>query len=89
MHEDDAQLRMRQAPHVLAMLKNTAWGRLAGNGTSTLAHARREVRYPFDQALHALASYRGFPRMQQPWHTFLGLRPCGGNGISRGIPHRR
>jgi predicted transposase YbfD/YdcC len=56
MREDHAQLRMGHAPHVLAMLNNTAWGLLARNGTSNLAHARRELSYQLDKALHALAS---------------------------------
>jgi hypothetical protein len=56
MREDHAQLRMGHAPHVLAMLNNTAWGLLARNGTSNLAQARRELSYQLDKALHALAS---------------------------------
>ncbi|HEY6410784.1 MAG TPA: ISAs1 family transposase [Ktedonobacteraceae bacterium] len=56
MREDHAQLRMGQAPHLLAMLNNTAWGLLARNGASNLAHARRECSYQLDKALHALAS---------------------------------
>jgi len=56
MREDHAQLRMGYAPHVLAMLNNTAWGLLARNGASNLAQARRELSYQLDKALHALAS---------------------------------
>ena len=56
MREDQAQLRMGQAPNVLAMLNNTAWGLLARSGASNLAHARQEFSYQFDKALHALAS---------------------------------
>ncbi len=56
MREDHAQLRMGQAPHVLAMLNNTAWGLLARNGATNLAHARRQCSYQLDKALHALAS---------------------------------
>ncbi len=52
MREDHAQLCMGYAPHLLAMLNNTAWGLL----TSNLAHARRELSYQLDKALHALAS---------------------------------
>jgi len=56
MREDHAQLCMGYAPHLLAMLNNTAWGLLARHGTSNLAHARRELSYQLDKALHALAS---------------------------------
>jgi len=56
MREDHAQLRMGQAPHLLAMLNNTAWGLLARHGTSNLAQARRELSYQLDKALHALTS---------------------------------
>jgi predicted transposase YbfD/YdcC len=56
MREDHAQLRMGHAPHLLAMLNNTAWGLLARNGTSNLAQARREFSYQLDKALHTLAS---------------------------------
>ncbi len=56
MREDHAQLRMGHAPHLLAMLNNTAWGLLARNGATNLAHARRELSYQLDKALHALAS---------------------------------
>lgn len=55
MREDRAQLRMGQAPHVLAMLNNTAWGLFARNGVTNLAHARREFSYQLDKALHDLA----------------------------------
>ena len=56
MREDHAQLRMGHAPHLLAMLNNTAWGLLARNGTSNLAQARREFSDQLDKALHTLAS---------------------------------
>ena len=56
MREDHAQLRMGQAPHVLAILNNTAWGLLPRNGASNLAQARRELSYQLDKALYALAS---------------------------------
>ena len=56
LREDHAQLCMGYAPHLLAMLNNTAWGLLARHGTSNLAHARRELSYQLDKALHALAS---------------------------------
>jgi hypothetical protein len=56
MGEDHAQLRMGQAPHLLAMLNNTAWGLLARNGATNLAHARRELSYQLDKALPVLAS---------------------------------
>ena len=56
MREDHAQLRMGQAPHLLAMLNNTAWGLLERLGATNLAHARREFSYQLDKALHDLAS---------------------------------
>jgi predicted transposase YbfD/YdcC len=56
MREDHAQLRMGHAPHLLAMLNNTAWGLLARNGARNLAQARRAFSYQFDKALHLLAS---------------------------------
>jgi predicted transposase YbfD/YdcC len=56
MGEDHAQLRMGQAPHLLALLNNTAWGLFARNGATNLAHARREFSYQLDTALHDLAS---------------------------------
>jgi predicted transposase YbfD/YdcC len=56
MREDHGQLRMGQAPHLLAVLNNTAWGLLARSGATNLAQARREFAYQFDKALHALAS---------------------------------
>jgi hypothetical protein len=56
MREEQSQLRMGQAPHLLAVLNNTAWGLLARSGATNLAQARREFAYQFDKALHALAS---------------------------------
>ncbi len=56
MGEDHAQLRMGQAPHLLALLNNTAWGLLARNGATNLAHARRAFSYQLDKALHDLVS---------------------------------
>ena len=56
MREDQSQLRMGQAPHLLAVLNNTAWGLLARSGATNLAQARREFAYQFDKALHVLAS---------------------------------
>ncbi len=56
MGEDHAQLRLGQAPHLLALLNNTAWGLLARNGATNLAHARRAFSYQLDKALHDLAS---------------------------------
>ena len=55
MGEDHSPLRMGWAPHLLAVLNNTAWGLLARNGATNLAHARREFDYQFDKALHTLA----------------------------------
>jgi hypothetical protein len=56
MGEDHVQLRLGQAPHLLALLNNTVWGLLARNGATNLAHARREFSYQLDTALHDLAS---------------------------------
>src|SRR6266699_4016504 len=56
MREDHGQLRMEQAPHLLAVLTNAAWGLLARSGATNLAQARREFASQFDKALHALAS---------------------------------
>ena len=56
MREDHSQLRLGHAPHLLAVLNNTAWGLLARNGATDLAHARRAFSYQFDKALHTLAS---------------------------------
>jgi predicted transposase YbfD/YdcC len=56
MREDHSQLRMGHAPHVLAVLNNTAWGLLARNGATNLAQARRAFSYQLDKALYTLAS---------------------------------
>src|SRR5581483_2165140 len=49
--EDDSQLRMGHAPHVLATLNNTAWGVFARHGQTNLPHAQRTFAYQFDRAL--------------------------------------
>lgn len=54
--EDDSQLRMGHAPHVLAILNNTALGLFARQGASHLPHAQRVFAYQFDRALARLAS---------------------------------
>lgn len=45
--EDHAQLRMERAPHLLAVLNNTACGLLEHFGATNLAHARRKFDYQF------------------------------------------
>jgi predicted transposase YbfD/YdcC len=54
MHEDHTHLRMGQAPELLAVLNNTAWGVLARLGETNLAQGRRDFAYQLDKALHAL-----------------------------------
>ena len=54
--EDHSQLRMGQAPHLLAILNNTAVGLLARQQRSNLAEARRELAYQLDKALAALVA---------------------------------
>ncbi len=55
MREDDSQLRMANAPHVLAILNNTALGLFARTGETNLPHAQRTFAYQFDRALARLA----------------------------------
>lgn len=50
------QLRMGQAPHVLAILNNTALGLFARWGETYLPHAQRTFAYHFDRALARLAA---------------------------------
>jgi predicted transposase YbfD/YdcC len=54
--EDDSQLRMGHAPHMLAILNNTALGLFARQGDTNLPHAQRTFAYQFDRALARLAS---------------------------------
>lgn len=54
-NEDHAQLRMGEAPHLLAILNTTAWGLLARNGVVNLAQGRRHFDSQFDKALYTLA----------------------------------
>ncbi len=56
MCEDDSQLRMGQAPHVLAILNNTVLGLFARRGETDLPHAQRAFAYQFDRAVARLAS---------------------------------
>jgi predicted transposase YbfD/YdcC len=51
LQEDHSQLRMGHAPHVLALLNNTAIGLMARRGETNLAHAQRTFSYQFDKAL--------------------------------------
>jgi predicted transposase YbfD/YdcC len=56
LREDKSQLRMGHAPHLLAVLNNTALGLFARQGVTNVAEARREFAYQVDKALHSLAS---------------------------------
>lgn len=51
--EDHSQLRMGQAPHVLAILNNIVMGLVARQGKTNLAEARREFAYHLERALVA------------------------------------
>ena len=53
--EDRSQLRMGHAPHLLALLNNTAIGLLIGRGQDNLPRAQRTFDYQFDKALASLA----------------------------------
>ena len=57
MREDDSQRRLGHAPHVLALLTNTALGLFARRGESHLPHAQRTFAYDVDRPLARLASY--------------------------------
>lgn len=48
MYEDHSQLRMGQAPHLLAILNNTVVGG-AQQGSTNLAEARREFAYQLEK----------------------------------------
>jgi predicted transposase YbfD/YdcC len=54
--EDFSQLRMGHAPHVLAILNNTALGLFARQGETNLPHAQRTFAYQFDRTFTRLAS---------------------------------
>jgi predicted transposase YbfD/YdcC len=56
LKEDDSQLRLGHAPHILAILNNTAWGLFARQGETNLPHAQRTFAYRFDRAMARLAS---------------------------------
>ena len=47
---------MGHAPHVVALLNNTAWGVFARQGETNLPQAQRTFAYQFDRALAKLAS---------------------------------
>ncbi|GHO80455.1 hypothetical protein KSD_82260 [Ktedonobacter sp. SOSP1-85] len=51
LQEDHSQLRMDHAPHVLALLNNTAIGLMARRGETNLPHAKRTFSYQIDKAL--------------------------------------
>ena len=55
LREDDSQLRMGHAPHVLAILNNIALGLFARRGEANLPHAQRTFTYQSDRALAKLA----------------------------------
>lgn len=56
MQEEHSQLRMRNAPHMLAILNNVVIGLLVGRGRTNLTKAQREFAYQFDHSLAALAA---------------------------------
>jgi predicted transposase YbfD/YdcC len=56
LDEDRSQLRMGHAPHLLALLNNTAIGLLAHQGENNLPRAQRTFDYQFDKALAHLAA---------------------------------
>jgi len=56
LREDHSHLRMGHAPHLLAVLNNTALGLFARQGVTNVAEARREFAYQVDKALHSLTS---------------------------------
>ncbi len=55
LDEDRSQLRMGHAPHVLAVLNNTAIGLLSSLGETHLPRAQRTFDYQFDTALALMA----------------------------------
>ncbi len=56
LDEDRSQLRLGHAPHVLALLNNTAIGLFVHRGETNLPRAQRAVDYQFDKALACLAA---------------------------------
>jgi hypothetical protein len=56
LREDDSQLRMGHAPHMLAILNNTALGLFARQGETNMPQAQRTFAYQFDLALARLAA---------------------------------
>ena len=56
LDEDRSQLRMGHAPHLLALLNNTAIGLIARRGQNNLPRAQRTFDYQFDKALALLAA---------------------------------
>lgn len=55
-HEDHAQLRMGQAPEMLAVLNNIVVGLFAKQGETNMAHARRDFAYHLDKELARLVT---------------------------------
>lgn len=56
LDEDRSQLRMGHAPHLLALLNNTAIGLMARRGENNLPRAQRTFDYQFDKALARLVA---------------------------------
>jgi predicted transposase YbfD/YdcC len=56
LDEDRSQLRMGHAPHLMALLNNTAIGLLAHQGEHNLPRAQRTFDYQFDKALALLVA---------------------------------
>lgn len=56
LDEDRSQLRMGHAPHLLALLNNTAIGLFVHRGETNLPQAQRAFDYQFDKALATLAA---------------------------------
>jgi len=56
LDEDRSQLRMGRAPHLLALLNNTAISLLGRLGQKNLPRAQRTFDYQFDKALALLSA---------------------------------
>lgn len=56
MRKDDSQLRLGHAPHLLAILNNTALGLLTRRHETNLPHAQRRFAYQLDRALARLVA---------------------------------
>jgi predicted transposase YbfD/YdcC len=56
LKEDQSQLRMKHAPHLLAVLNNIVLGLFTRQAQSDVASARRTFAYQFDKALASLSS---------------------------------